>query len=93
MYLWRCQFIVLAVTVIIIFYQKRLEVSDIISFDKGISESELLSLTASAEGKSEHPLGKAIVAHAKEKGIVLKDWKNCVFREKPPLLLLMAIPV
>lgn len=51
----------------------RLEVSDIISFDKNISESELLSLTASAEAKSEHPLGKAIVAHAKEKGIVLKD--------------------
>lgn len=51
----------------------RLEVSDIISFDKNISESELLSLTASAEAKSEHPLGKAIVAHAREKGIVLKD--------------------
>ena len=51
----------------------RLEVSDIISFDKNISESELLSLTASAEAKSEHPLGTAIVAHAKEKGIVLKD--------------------
>ncbi len=51
----------------------RLEVSDIISFHKNISESELLSLTASAEAKSEHPLGKAIVAHAREKGIVLKD--------------------
>lgn len=51
----------------------RLEVSDIISFDKNISENELLSLTASAESKSEHPLGKAIVAHAKGKGISLKD--------------------
>ena len=51
----------------------KLEVSDIISFDKNISESELLALTASAEAKSEHPLGKAIVAYAKEKGIMLED--------------------
>lgn len=51
----------------------RLEVSDIISFDKNLSKSELLSLTASAEAKSEHPLGKAIVAYAKEKGMMLKD--------------------
>ncbi|MDE5590365.1 MAG: cation-translocating P-type ATPase, partial [Acetatifactor sp.] len=50
----------------------RLEVSDIISFDNNISESELLSLTASAEAKSEHPLGKAIAAHARERGIMLK---------------------
>ncbi|MDE7435707.1 MAG: cation-translocating P-type ATPase [Lachnospiraceae bacterium] len=51
----------------------KLEVSDIISFDKNISEGELLTLTASAEAKSEHPLGKAIVAYAKEKGMALKD--------------------
>lgn len=51
----------------------RLEVSDIISFDKNISEGELLSLTASAEAKSEHPLGKAIVAYAKQQSIVLKN--------------------
>ena len=51
----------------------KLEVSDIISFDKIISESDLLTLTASAEAKSEHPLGKAIVAYAKEKGIMLED--------------------
>ncbi len=51
----------------------KLEVSDIISFDKSISESELLTLTASAEAKSEHPLGKAIVAYAKEKGMALKE--------------------
>lgn len=43
----------------------RLEVSDVISFDKNIDEDELLSLVASAEAKSEHPLGKAIVACAK----------------------------
>lgn len=51
----------------------KLEVSDIISFDKSISEDELLTLTASAEAKSEHPLGKAIVAYAREKGMVLRD--------------------
>ncbi len=51
----------------------KLEVSDIISFDKSIIESELLTLTASAEARSEHPLGKAIVAYAKEKGMALKE--------------------
>lgn len=44
----------------------RLEVSDIVSFDPEIDENMLLSLAASAEAKSEHPLGKAIVAHAKK---------------------------
>lgn len=51
----------------------KLEVSDIISFDKSISENELLTLAASAEARSEHPLGKAIVAYAREKGMVLRD--------------------
>ena len=45
----------------------RLDVSDVISFDSSISETELLSLAASAESRSEHPLGKAIVACAKKK--------------------------
>lgn len=44
-----------------------LEVSDILSFDQNLSEVDLLSLTASAEAKSEHPLGKAIVAYARKK--------------------------
>ena len=35
------------------------------SFDSSISNKELLSLTASVELRSEHPLGKAIVAHYK----------------------------
>lgn len=48
-----------------------LAVSDIISFHHTIKEQELLSLTASAESKSEHPLGKAIVTYAKEKSISL----------------------
>lgn len=51
----------------------RLDVSDMISFDKSISEIDLLSLTASAEAKSEHPLGKAIVAYAKSKEVPLVE--------------------
>lgn len=54
----------------------RLEVSDIISFHKTWNDMELLSLAASAETKSEHPLGKAIVAFAKEKGIPVIESKN-----------------
>lgn len=50
----------------------RLEVSDIISFGS-VSENELLSLTASAEAKSEHPLGKAIVTCAKEKALQIVE--------------------
>ena len=51
----------------------RLDVSDMISFDESISETDLLSLAASAEAKSEHPLGKAIVAYAKAKEVPLVE--------------------
>lgn len=51
----------------------RLDVSDMVSFDETISEIELLSLAASAESKSEHPLGKAIVAYAKAKEVPLVE--------------------
>ena len=51
----------------------RLDVSDMISFDESISETDLLSLAASAEAKSEHPLGKAIVAYAKAKEVPLME--------------------
>lgn len=51
----------------------KLEVSDIISFDAAMSEQELLALAASAEAKSEHPLGKAIVACAKSNEVELAD--------------------
>lgn len=51
----------------------RLDVSDVLSFDDSISEKDLLSLTASAEAKSEHPLGKAIVAHARDKDIPVTE--------------------
>lgn len=49
----------------------RLDVSDVISFDGKTAEEDLLSLAASAESKSEPPLGKAIVAHAKAERILL----------------------
>ena len=47
----------------------KLEVSDIVCFENGTDENEILTLAASAEAKSEHPLGKAIVTCAKERGI------------------------
>ncbi len=51
----------------------RLDVSDLITFDETISETDLLSLAASAEARSEHPLGKAIVAYAKAKEAPLME--------------------
>ena len=51
----------------------RLDVSDILPFDKNLDEMSLLALTASAEVKSEHPLGKAIVSCANEKGLPLTE--------------------
>ncbi len=54
----------------------KLKVSNIISFDSSLSESDLLKLTASAESKSEHPLGKAIVQYAKEQSVELSECNN-----------------
>lgn len=51
----------------------RLEVSDIIPFGSGLDEQALLSVAASAEAKSEHPLGKSIVACARERAIPVLD--------------------
>ena len=48
----------------------KLHVSDIIPFG-GVSERELLTLTAAAESRSEHPLGKAITDEALSSGISL----------------------
>lgn len=42
----------------------KLQVSDIISFDEKKDINDLLCMAASAEAKSEHPLGKAIVNDA-----------------------------
>lgn len=51
----------------------RLEVSDVISLDKEIDETTLLSMVASAEAKSEHPLGKAIVDCAKKRDVEIVE--------------------
>lgn len=50
-----------------------LEVSDVISFDKNISENKLLEYATISEVKSEHPIGKAIVNHAKNEGYTYND--------------------
>lgn len=51
----------------------RLEVSDVRPTSDALTGDDLLTLAASAEGKSEHPLGKAIVAHAKAQSLSLLD--------------------
>lgn len=48
------------------------KVTDIVTAN-GISENDLLQLTASAEKGSEHPLGEAIVKGAEEKGLKFKN--------------------
>lgn len=54
----------------------KLAVSDVLPFAESIGEEELLRLAASAEAKSEHPLAKAICAHAKAQGIVPAESEN-----------------
>ena len=49
----------------------KLEVSDIVSLYDELDENGLLTLVASAEKKSEHPLGKAIVEYANQKDMKL----------------------
>lgn len=51
----------------------KLEVSDVLSFSPELSKDKLLYLAASAEAKSEHPLGKAIVAYAKKLDLPLSE--------------------
>ena len=53
----------------------KLTVSNIIAFGN-LSESRLLANTAAIESRSEHPLGKAIVAYAKEQGLVCPKLKT-----------------
>ena len=52
------------------------EVTDVKVFEKNFREDDILEKTASAESGSEHPLGKAIVKKAKEKGIEILEPKN-----------------
>lgn len=51
----------------------QLEVSDVVSFDSALSEADILARVAAAETLSEHPLGKAIVAHAKAQQLQLPE--------------------
>lgn len=54
----------------------KLSVSDVLPFVETVNEEELLQIVASAEARSEHPLGKAIVAHAKAQDIALAPSEN-----------------
>ncbi|MDO5115854.1 MAG: cation-translocating P-type ATPase [Synergistaceae bacterium] len=54
----------------------KLEVSDIISFAAEGSERELVALAAAAEAFSEHPLGKAVTAYAKDKKLPVVQAEN-----------------
>ncbi|SFC54743.1 heavy metal translocating P-type ATPase [Butyrivibrio sp. YAB3001] len=49
-----------------------MRVTDVIPAD-GISENELITAAYALESKSEHPISKAIIEHAKEHGIALLD--------------------
>lgn len=51
----------------------RLEVCDIIPFADRLDKETLLSMAASAESKSEHPLGKAVVACAREQNVAVLE--------------------
>jgi P-type Cu2+ transporter len=44
--------------------------------EDGVSEDEVLSLAASVEAPAEHPIGRAIVAAASERGIRVKSVEN-----------------
>lgn len=54
----------------------KLHVSDIIPIKNNYDNNRLIYEVASAEQKSEHPLGKAIVAYARQKNIKLSDVDN-----------------
>ncbi len=53
----------------------KLSVSNVIAFGE-ITDNELLAATAAIESRSEHPLGKAIVAYAQEKDLALSEVEN-----------------
>ena len=50
-----------------------LEVSDIVPLSACCDKDSLLALVASAESRSEHPLGKAITARGREQGAALSE--------------------
>lgn len=51
----------------------QLAVQSILAVDTDYSETDILQLVASAEAKSEHPIGKAIVSHAIEQDLEILD--------------------
>ena len=51
----------------------QLAVQSILAVDTDYSEVDILQLAASAEAKSEHPIGKAIVSHAIEQDLEILD--------------------
>lgn len=51
------------------------EVTDILSFN-GLSDEEILNISASVEKMSEHPLGQSIVKRAEENMIMIKEPEN-----------------
>ncbi len=51
----------------------RPRVTDIIGYDAGKTEEEILTLTAALEKPSEHPLADAVVGEAKERGLKLPE--------------------
>jgi Cu2+-exporting ATPase/Cu+-exporting ATPase len=57
------------------------EVTDIVLLENSISESELLTLAASVEKLSEHPLAQAVVEKAQSQNIGLQEVQNFVALE------------
>ena len=53
-------------------------ITDIVIGDESISEEELLSITASLEQHSEHPLGEAVVEEVKKRGIATRNVKDFI---------------
>ena len=51
----------------------QLAVQSVLAVDTDYSEIDILQLAASAEAKSEHPIGKAIVSHAIEQDLEILD--------------------
>ena len=56
----------------------QLAVQSILAVDTDYSETDILQLAASAEAKSEHPIGKAIVSHAIHQDLEILDTTSFV---------------